>query len=180
MKVILPKTKVELNSDWPVFFLAGPVQGGDDWQQRCYIEIQKYLTFFYAVIPCRYPEDHILMQVAEKGINNFFERQTMWERFYLKIASIKGCIIFWLPCESKINPRKDGLPYAMDTRGELGEWRGQMMYNSEIKLVIGAEEKFPGLSSIQRNFNAFTTFPIYNSLENTVKAAMNKNNLWCY
>jgi len=115
--------------------------------------------------------------ICTDGIPNAFVKQLSWERCYMEIASKQGCIIFWLPCEDRESTRSiiDG-PYAMDTRGELGEWRGRMMCNKHnlIKVVVGADPEFPGLSQIQRNFNeAFNTvFPIYSSLGETVEAAV--------
>jgi len=108
-----------------------------------------------------------------------FQRQLEWERHYLDWASKNGCIIFWLPCESKDEPRQGNEPYAMDTRGEIGEWRGRLMNNSiftTMNLVIGGEFGFPGLETIHRNFEQALRekFPIYPTLEETVKAAIIK------
>jgi len=60
----------------------------------------------------------------------------------------------------------------MDTRGELGEWRWRIK-TGQARVVIGAEPAFPGLSQIQRNFNAALgrEFPIYPSIAETAKAA---------
>lgn len=91
-------------------------------------------------------------------------------------ASMKGCLLFWLPCESKENPRNDGEPYARDTYGELGEWRGRLMYAGQQRVVVGVEPGFYGLSQIERNFQLAMQFPfpIHNSLEQTVTAVAKK------
>ena len=177
MKVILPNQLVEIDLSYgPLFFLAGPIAGGGDWQKNCYEEIRRHIEKFFVAIPCRYKENHPLRKFEEKGRGETFERQLVWERHYLNVAARVGCIIFWLPVESKTTPRKDGLPYAMDTRGEIGEWRGRMMHNREIRLVMGAEAGFPGLSQIKRNFNGAlcSEFPIYQTLRETVKRAVEK------
>ncbi len=89
-----------------------------------------------------------------------------------------GCIIFWLPEESRTNPRDDGSPYARDTYGELGEWRArcstkQNWLVSAPRVVIGAEPGFPGLKQIKTNFEAMIPgFPFYDSLEETINAAI--------
>ena len=106
-----------------------------------------------------------------------FNRQLDWERFYLQFASLRrnrGCIIFWLGCESKESPHPGPEPYAMDTRGELGEWRWRMRTEG-ARVVIGAESGFLGLSQIQRNFTWALgyDFPIYKTIEETAKAAVN-------
>lgn len=176
VRILLPKTKsvIAPHPCDPLFFLAGPVRGGDDWQYQACIKIQRHLSQFYAALPCRYEETHPLMQYRMGGNTDFFDRQLTWERYYLERASEEGCIIFWLPEESKLNPREGNEPYAMDTRGELGEWRGHRKYRPNVRLVVGAEKGFPGLSQIERNFRLALgyDFPIYPTLEATVWAAV--------
>jgi len=177
MKIVLPKTQCDVDPQYgPLFFLAGPVLGGDDWQTRGCVEIEKWIPNFYAAIPCRHGEDHPLFSSTVSSNEKGFDRQLSWERYYLSLAAHAGCLIFWLPSESKTNPRSDGNPYAMDTRGELGEWRGQLMDNPYLRIVVGAEPTFPGLSQIQRNFNEATNshFKIYGTLDETVAAAVKK------
>lgn len=177
MKIILPKTFYEKKDDLPVFFLAGPVRGGDDWQQACCREIQKYISDFYIAIPYYHKElseDHPFIALRVMGDENYFERQLNWERYYLDLASTNGCVIFWLPVESTINPRIGGGPYATDTRGELGEWRGRLMNNPKLKVVVGGDADFISMSQIERNFKLAVRpdFPIYATLAETVKAAV--------
>ncbi len=179
MKIVLPKTLCDIDLSYgPFFFLAGPVHGGDDWQAKCCWEIRSHILNFYAALPCRYMETHALVSFRQIGKENYFDRQLTWERHYLELAATatNGCLIFWLPCESKANPRVDGEPYAMDTRGELGEWRGRMMFDNNLRVVVGAGAGFPGLSQIQRNFNQALgiDFPIYPTLAETVAAALAK------
>jgi hypothetical protein len=111
-----------------------------------------------------------------KGQEDYFSRQTLWERYYLEIVAKRknGCIIFWLPCESKDNPRRDGSPYARDSYGELGEWRGRMINDPNLHVVIGAESGFPGLNQINANFSSALKkeFCIHTTLQDTVKAAV--------
>lgn len=177
MKIALPKTLCDIDLSYgPLFFLAGPVRGGGNWQTKCCEEIRRHISNFYAALPCRYQENHPLIPFRMTGKEDHFDHQLTWERHYLDIAADTGCIIFWLPSESKVNPRIGGDPYAMDTRGELGEWRGRLMHDTKLRIVIGAESDFPGLSQIQRNFNFATKsdFPIYGTLAETVVAAITK------
>jgi hypothetical protein len=171
MRILLPKNLYDLRSDWgPLFFLAGPTLGAGDWRRTFCKELEKISPNFCAALPCRYRTRHPLMRYHIKGKRNYFDRQLTWERFYLHRAD---CIVFWLPCESKKRPRKDKNPYAMDTRGELGEWRGHLVHNPNLKVIVGAEPDFPGLSQIQRNFNLALRmdFPIYPTLAQTAAAA---------
>jgi len=184
MRIILPKTLCEVDPLYgPFFFLAGPIRGGGDWQRKCIDEISLRMPHFYAALPCRYDQTHPLSSRRMPGVEDQFEHQLSWERRYLSLAAYgfepaaPGCLIFWLPCESRSNPRTGEGSYAMDTRGELGEWRGRMMSNHRLNVVVGAEAGFPGLSQIQRNFNEALNcdFPIYPTLERTVIAAIGKS-----
>jgi hypothetical protein len=178
MKILLPKTFYQFTpDDGPVFFLAGPIKGGSDWQKDCVSMIMQHFPdlHFCAVIPCRYKQNHPLVPFKISGEEDRFQRQTYWERHYLKVASERGCIIFWLPCESRTEPRTDGQPYAMDTRGEIGEWRGHLIHGKP-RVVFGAEPGFPGLGEIMTNFqdSLGDKVEFFPTLVETVGAAINR------
>jgi hypothetical protein len=180
MKIILPKAYIDHTQANPLFFLAGPVLGGGDWQRKCAIKINTIVDEPCIVIPCRYSEyDPMKLLVPERYTCSYLS-QTCWERKYLELAGDRrcgvknGCILFWLPCESKSQPRIDGNPYGRDTYGELGEWRGRMMDHPDHRIVIGAEDGFPGLKQITRNYSEALNkkFPIYKTLDETIDAAI--------
>jgi hypothetical protein len=179
LKIILPKTLVDPASIiHPLYFLAGPVQGGGDWQQHACNTLHYRLgDKFTVVVPNRWNQGHPLYQYKMVGDERHFCRQTLWERHYLREAAFfNGCILFWLPRESKDTPRNDGSPYARDTYGELGEWRGILIDHRTLPVVIGAEEGFPGLSVIKENFKSALreALPIYDTLDATTDAAIKK------
>ncbi len=184
MRLILPKTfvKPEEIGGAPFFFLAGPIRGGGDWQHKMSLVLDEKTGGDCIIAnPSRYTDTHPLWKYRMSGQEDKFARQLDWERFYLDEAGIyrkRGCIIFWLGCEDKEKPHPGPEPYAMDTRGELGEWRGRMRHES-VALVIGGEEKFFGLSQIQRNFTQSLglVFHIENTLEATADAAIARINL---
>mgnify|MGYP000063490190 CR=1 FL=1 len=176
MKTILPLGYSECKPDAPVFFLAGPVQGASDWHTVFCKEIQKQMGTqdFYVAIPKRYRKDPdgFVKQNQDKP-TAFWDTQNAWERHYMEIASKSGCLIFWLPVEDEGCPRDDGCPYAMTTRGEIGEWRGRYMHDRSIKIVVGADNRFKGLRTIHENFLAIDyNFPIYESIKETIAAAI--------
>lgn len=184
MKVLVPKRWVsvaDIANDTivhPLFFLAGPVRGGGDWQHQTCLVLQKLrrVEHCFVVCPCRWGEQHPLAKKFLTGTERVFARQLDWERHYLELAGTHrnpGCIVFWLPCESEATPHPGPEPYSMDTRGELGEWRWRMK-TENARVVIGAEPDFLGLSQIQRNFSRALgyDFPIYRSIEETANAAM--------
>jgi hypothetical protein len=199
IKLILPNNGVSLDrlqSGERVYFLAGPIRGGDDWQANAIQMLYEKDPFCYIACPCRYGPEHPLFQYSLPATESpssmpeqveyeyTFDSQTYWERFYLEEASQRGSVIFWLPCESKENPRKkeDG-PYARDTYGELGRWSLRSANpdefsveknNKRVNVVVGAEEEFPGLSIIQKNFDGDheKRFIIYQTLEQTIIEAV--------
>jgi hypothetical protein len=98
-----------------------------------------------------------------------FDKRLNWERHYLKIASRQGAILAWLPNETQHDCEK---VYGRDTRGELGEWRGRLVYDSSIKLVLGGEPGFDGIEMIKRNFLAVSPdMKFYSTLEETCAEA---------
>lgn len=186
LNLILPKTRPHLQNPYllslPLYFLAGPILGGGDWHRRMTELLLRNLEHrsdprdCIIVNPSRYEPTHPHYQYRMKGPDEF-PTQTLWERYYLREAALNwpsGCLIIFLACESKTEPRKDGLPYAMDTRGEVGEWRAHLMHNPKTRLIIGAEPEFPGLRTIRRNFeNAVGDhFKILGSMEEVAERAM--------
>ena len=178
IKVILPKTLVDLKPypEHPLFYLGGPIFGADDWQYPACRMLEGLAPDSFVAVPRRYGAKSVLWGVQAKGSPDHFPRQLLWERHYMWLAggNIRlGCLVFWLCSESPHNRRNDGNPYAMDTRGELGEWRATLKYSRGAKVVIGAEPDFPGLEVIQTNFNEALgyEFPFYDSLEETLREA---------
>jgi hypothetical protein len=179
MKFILPKSLCpEVKIDMPLFFLAGPVRGGGDWQNRAVELISKRKDDCYIVNPWRYPEEHWTHSLATEGGDNHFHSQTMWERHYLEIASRLGCILFWLGCEDIRNPRsKEDGPYARETYGEIGRWSVRLANDHNLRVVFGADPNFPGLKQIKANIVAdtdgsYSRFPT--TLKATVRMALDK------
>jgi hypothetical protein len=178
VKLILPKVRPDLSTHTskPVYFLAGPILGAEDWQAKAFHFLNDGSGYAFVVNPRRYDEDDPLRLYEMEGEKDTFPHQTAWEGHYLELAgetAEHGCVIFWLSCESKTRPRADGQPYAMDTRGELGEWRWRKKSNPALRMVMGAEQDFPGLRTIRRNTDRVLgpDFPIYTTLEETLAAA---------
>jgi len=179
MSVILPNICANPKDiAGPFFYFAGPVLGGGDWQYECYKKIAERLgENFCAAIPMRYPADHSLVKLRLPS-HGHYPRQLPWERFYLEEAGIfrpQGCIVLYVPVESTAQPRSDGLPYAMDTRDEIAEWRTRMMYDPrKIRFVVGIEPGFLGREISVRRFDKALNghFKVYGTLDETVEAAI--------
>jgi hypothetical protein len=187
VRYVIPKTYVtaeEIKSGRPdqfLLFAAGPVRGGGNWQAEPLCEaLERYHRGASAIVaaPCRWTKANVLNARFMPGPQEEFRRQLNWERYYLELAGcrdrgVRGCILFWLPRESRVFPHPGPEPYGMDTRGELGEWRWRMK-TEHARVVVGADPEFHGLSQIQRNFSLALgyNFPIFPTLEKTVEAAI--------
>ncbi len=183
--VLLPKSYFDIEDELskkPLFFFAGPILGGGDWQWDMYRALVERLPAkdFYVALPCRYTPDHTLYsRQVMGGKSNGFDDQLSWERYYLDLAARQGCIVFWLPCESRTHPRNDGQPYATDTRGEIGRWSVKTACDPRLRMVFGAENGFPGLDVMVRNIEKDYAehkrkLTFHSSLEETAEAAIRR------
>ena len=177
LKILLPKSSYK-TEQYPLFFLAGPVQGTRDWRQEAVPLLEDAVGTGYAALPCRYKPNHPLRQREGERLESTFPRQLAWEQHYLDRAGGEsggqGCIIFWLAKEDIRFARTDGKPYAMETRAELGEWRGRLMYRKNLRVVVGAEREFPGLDEIEYNFKTRigSYFTIHSSMADAAEEAV--------
>lgn len=178
MRLILPNTFPNLSrhNHLPLFFIGGPILGGDDWQAKMCCLIRDEIGPCIIVNPCPYPDSHPLYRFRMVGNENHFQRQLNWERYFLREAADRwpsGSVIFWCPEESKIHPRNDRNPYARDTYGEIAEWRGRIIERrSHYRVAVGGEEGFPGFDVMRRNFEAeLPDFRMGNSMREVVELA---------
>ncbi|HYF29087.1 MAG TPA: hypothetical protein VEA36_01830 [Candidatus Paceibacterota bacterium] len=192
MSVVLRNTIV----DWdkvrgPIFMCLGPGPGAQDWELDCYRLLEAhYGNDFLLHITRKYADDHPLMAYRTPTVETIdgrsLEQETDAKRYYIAQAGWsnrlpRGCIICWLPLEDPKHPclEEEG-PYAHEARDLIGEIRGRMIELSKerrghVRFVIGADENFPGLASIRRNFERAERIPritIYSTLEKTVEAAV--------
>lgn len=180
MQILIPKRSFPAGGDdpnRPLFFLAGPVRGGGDWQKDMALILQELTSGYCTVaVPCRWDETHPLKKYFVVGPDDHFERQLNWERHFLAEAGLTrkhGCVLFWLGVESAEDPHPGPEPYSMDTRGELAEWRMRIKFQN-ARVVVGAEDEYFGLSQIKRNYSLELgyDFPILTNMEETAHAAV--------
>jgi len=122
----------------PIIFLAGPIQGSEDWQKEAIEIIQDLNPEVNIANPRRHylPGDFI------------YSKQVDWETHFLNLASKQGVIVFWLAKESDHDPER---AYAQTSRVEIGEWMAKCSTsNGNIKLIIGIEEGFSGAKYLRR------------------------------
>lgn len=175
MQIINPLTFVPYREyPLPLFFTAGPIKGGGDWQKKCCELFQQRLGDCTIAVPRRFESTHPMYQHLINGPTGDLDRQTVWEGHYLPRADSHGCVIFWLPEESTTEPRDDGSPYALDTYVAIGRWHGSLRGARPPNVVVGAEDNFPGLSLIRCIFEEVlgTNLVVHPTLEDVVDAAI--------
>lgn len=154
-----PTQYIELEIKKPIIFLAGPIQGTDDWQTKA-----------YKIINTNNPEIIVASPRRDYLPGTFdYNEQVDWETFHLNRASANGAILFWLAAETIHNHERS---YAQTTRFELAEWKERHLTRG-TKLVIGIEGNFSGGKYIRKRFNEdCPDVPILNNLEDTCNAAI--------
>ena len=161
--IYLPKTIVPLQPTWdsPLFFFAGPIRGGGDWQADMAELVVTNVPTTNIACPSRWKRGHRLEQHFHKPFSEAPNRQLVWERHYLKQAGLEpevpGCVMFWLGLESETEPHPGPEPYAMDTRREIGKFTAYLEVmrdfpelddRLDVRVAVGGHPDFYGLSVI--------------------------------
>lgn len=127
-----------VETDGPVIFLAGPIQGAPDWQTEAASTIHDIDPLIVVASPRRdYPEGTFV-----------YENQVDWETHFLRTAGKLGVVAFWLADQATDTP---GRSYAQTSRFELGEWKMRNEFEG-VKLTIGIDEEFGNARYIRRRF----------------------------
>lgn len=115
----------------PIIFLAGPIQGAENWQ----LEAARLIHAQNPEVIIASPRRQIM---PDPTFN--YDEQVKWESEYLRRAGESGVILFWLAKEKE---KIEGRQYAQTTRHEIAEW----MVKHQIfgsKITVGIEEGFVG------------------------------------
>ena len=125
------------NSEKPLIFLAGPIQGAPRWQN----EAVNFLTKSEAIdlASPRYIGEK-QETIGDWTLNITSQQQIDWETYHLNRAGKNGVILFWLSREDKHYCER---AFAQTSRFELGEWK-QKHLSEGAKLVVGIDERFSG------------------------------------
>lgn len=133
-KLLLPPVVEDVAG--PLVFLAGPVQGAPDWQAQA-----------IAVLGKAAPEIHIASPRRDYLPGEFsLEEQVDWETRYLRLAALRGAIMFWLAREVEHFCDR---AYAQTSRFELAEWKVHHQ-RTGASIVVGIEEGFTNARYIRR------------------------------
>ena len=155
--VLLPPNIVDVTT--PVIFLAGPIQGADDWQAQA-------INIIHDSNP-----DIVIASPRQDTIDSEFvwSSQVDWETHYLRTAGKNGVILFWLTKETHHDCSR---PFALTSRFEIAEWK--MRHERDgAHLVVGIDPEFAGGRYIKLRFaQDCPDVPIYDSLEEACKKAI--------
>lgn len=179
MPIYVPRKIVPLTPtiDTPLFFLAGPIRGGGDWQSSMAEHIMLREPSALIACPSRWDSTHRLAHYLHQPFSQARNRQVVWERHYLKQAGLEpkvpGCVIFFLCLESVQDPHPGPEPYAMDTRREIGKFTAyaEMM---GVRMVLGGDRGFFGLDVILFELSKAIgrRFPFYETMPEVADHAM--------
>lgn len=140
-KLILPPNYLK-KIDGPLIFLAGPIQGAWDWQEKAINIIQTIAPDICIASPRRdtqsCPESDFPPEM--------YNEQVDWETYHLRKAGENGVVLFWLAKEFKHVCQR---AYAQTSRFELGEWKVRHE-RDKARLVVGIEEGFTNAKYIKR------------------------------
>ncbi len=157
-RVPLPPDFRETNR--PLVFLAGPIQGAPDWHREATEHIHRLNADQWVASPKRFEWNDRLD----------YNTQVDWETRHLNQAAYGGgVILFWLALEAQHFCER---PYAQTSRFELGEWKVKHERDG-IHLVVGIADGFTNQRYIQRRLSQdCRSVPIFNTLEETCAQAV--------
>jgi len=140
--------------DRRIYFLAGPIRGGGQWQMRAAELLWEKSPGCVVADPSRWEttEKAAASETAAERIklhrsNSIgkwdgvkYPNQASWESEHMRLASETGTLLFWLPKQSTtgIRPKKDGV-YAQDSRVEIGIWIERVKNNPSLNVRIGGD-----------------------------------------
>lgn len=156
-------------SGGPVIFLAGPISGAPMWQREAFDLIASRCPDAVVVSPRRFHSvEHYRYRPTDSLTG--FHRQRAWERHYMDMAAVRGCVLFWLPAPAS---PLDGLVYGATTRYELGLWTARCHADPSLGLVVGTDGGFPTVHTIAYDLECeLDGYQLETTLEGTVEAAV--------
>ena len=145
----------------PLVFLAGPIQGAEDWQRAAIEELSKY------------PAINIASPRGDYSNRKFdYDIQVDWETHHLNQAARYGGILFWLAKEKEHICNRS---FAQTTRFELAEWVTKYGQDKNIRLAIGIEPGFSGERYMRKRIGQdHPEIQIYSKLEDVCSDIVRK------
>lgn len=131
-RLMTPPKWTGVDESLPVVFLAGPIQGAQDYQTPLARRlIAKHPNLFVAS-PRR-------LELDEKFD---YDEQVFWEQANLGRAAFNGVSAFWLAAQDHSLPYEANRSYAQTTRFEFGQVIGRKTENPAIKIQLGIDPEY--------------------------------------
>ena len=145
-----------------LIFLAGPIQGAEDWQRTA-----------IGLISRENPALDIANPRGDYSNKKFdYDVQVDWETYYLNKAARSGAILFWLAKEKEHSCDR---AFAQTTRFELSEWLSKYERDIKMGLSIGIEPGFSGERYIRKRIGQdHPGIKIYSTLDDVCKEVAHK------
>lgn len=178
--IVLSEEQLKKNN---IYFLAGPILGGGNWQKDAIKMLEQKDPGCYVVCPWDWYQPHELYASSIPQDKLLALKHKEWTTYYMELSAKYGSLIFWLPCEKQHTDN-----YIRDTYYQLKLWGNSYSKNWAIyNITIGAEGKFPSLSIIKKNWledskiqpSYPTNIPetlFYTTIEDTIIGAINNIN----
>jgi len=129
-RLYTPPTDSSIADETPLVFLAGPIQGADDWQGPLGESLIRARRDIAVASPRRY---------SEADFN--YQEQVTWEKQHLARSAKFGTIAFWWAAQNPELPYEAGRAYAQTSRIEIGRIFGWHDH-TDLNLVVGFEEDY--------------------------------------
>lgn len=147
----------------PLIFLAGPIQGGPDWQTDAVAHMHGIDPSIAIASPRR------LALTRGEFDADMYHEQVTWEHRHLEMAATNGVILFWLAKEAE---HRCDRAYAQTTRLELGIALGWHQFRGS-RVVVGVEGGFSNARYIRHTLaNKYPGVPVLDSLQETCVTAV--------
>lgn len=125
---------IDITTDTPLIFLAGPVQGVPDWQTPYAQQILENDSALAIASPRRTHKDQLRFNADE---------QVAWEHRALERAHSFGVLAFWLAAQDiSDGSYPKNRAYAQTTRIELGKAIGWKQFQPDLPVVIGIDPSY--------------------------------------
>lgn len=144
-------------------FLAGPIQGAEDWQSRA-IQLLDTQDQHDVHIACPRRAGELKKLDARGRVEQYD-----WEHNFLEHAIRDGVILFWLANEAK---HLCDRAYAQTSRFELG-WAVGTLMGQGGKVVVGFDDRFSNAPYLRHTIGRFAPgIPLCSTLEETCEQAL--------
>ncbi|HEX2614916.1 MAG TPA: nucleoside 2-deoxyribosyltransferase domain-containing protein [Nitrososphaera sp.] len=167
VEVHYPPQFANLPDEEPAIFLAGPIQGAPDWQEKAVKTFRKIdLPWPLHVFTPRVPRVS-----SSQEISHSYERQVMWEKRHLEKARDIGAVLFWFAAKDDSLPYPEGRAYAQTSRIELGRvfgWRDLMA----TTIAMGIEPGYQGSVNYIKSMADEYGIHIYDDLASLCRASV--------